>query len=120
MKKIISALVLSIYFSMAAASPPMGKDAIPLMTDEQVQILHTLREFNWSTNPDTLSKKFGDPVLERSNQIAWEFNHKGKVTRVYAYYLTGGMDKIHYISMDPSWGHVIYYGENGIKGETNN
>ena len=89
------------------------------MTAPQKETLETLRAFSSNTSERDISKIFGSPVKSDFNKttISWELSQEGKTTRVKAYFLTGDLNKIQFISLEPFWGYTLYYSENGVKNE---
>lgn len=78
-----------------------------------------MRSFNTHTSKADISNEFGKPLSSTLNEttISWEVNQGFKVTRVKAYFLTGKLNKIQFLSLDPFWGYTLYYSENGVERE---
>ncbi len=89
------------------------------MTEHQKETLENLRSFNSNTTSDEISQMFGNPIKSTlaDTTISWEIEQEGKVTRVKAYYLTGELNKIQFLSLDPFWGYTLYYSGKGVKSE---
>ena len=95
-------------------------DALTLMTPAQKSTLETLRRFKSDTDKSEISNVFGNPVKSSLGEtsISWEIDQDGNITRVKAYFITGELNKIHFISLDPFWGYTLYYSLDGVSHET--
>jgi hypothetical protein len=95
-------------------------NALTLMTPPQKITLETLRSFKSGTTKVQISNIFGEPVKSTIGEttISWEINQASKITRVKAYFLTGELNKIQLLSLEPFWGYTLYYSKEGVSNET--
>lgn len=116
MKKVI--LLILVCF-LTGCLMKLGKDALPLMTDAQKQVVIEAETYTNQTTINDLTKAFGPPVKMGVGGVnpEWSIWHDGKETRMRAYFISGGLDKVHYMSLDPMWGYIIHYDENGARPE---
>lgn len=96
-----------------------SEDALTLMSAPQKSTLEKLRSFDTHTSKADISNEFGEPLNNTLNDttISWEVKQDSKVTRVKAYFLTGELNKVQFLSLDPFWGYTLYYSKNGVENE---
>ena len=111
-------IVLVVFFSGCALKT--GKEALVLMSDDQKNIVRVIKGFSSDTTIQEISDKFGEPHNQGVGGInpSWKLMHNGKESRLRAYFITGGLNKIQYMSLDPFWGYSVYYDEQGSRGGT--
>lgn len=109
-------VIFSFVFSKLAGN------ALELMTPEQNQTLLQLRSFTSKTTVKDISSLFGSPTNRKPGDITvgWEIDQDGDITYVKAYFLTGGLNKIQFMSLKPFWGYTLYYNDSGVTNEVGN
>ena len=91
-----------------------GKDAIKLMDEVELEVLNQLRSYSIQTTEQDISKNFGPPIKGAGTiRPSWEVVSGEQPKRVQAYFITGGLNKVHFLSLDPLWGYVIHYNSDG-------
>ncbi len=95
-------------------------DALALMTAPQKATLETLRSFTSNSTKTDISKEFGEPVKAAVGEVtvSWELVQLDQTTRIKAYFLTGKLNKIQFLSLEPFWGYTLYYSKEGVSNET--
>ncbi|MEH6396067.1 hypothetical protein [Pseudoalteromonas sp.] len=95
-------------------------DALALMTAPQKATLETLRSFTSNSSKTDISNEFGEPVKAAIGEVtvSWELVQLDQTTRIKAYFLTGKLNKIQFLSLEPFWGYTLYYSKEGVSNET--
>ncbi|MCP4481984.1 MAG: hypothetical protein GY817_04130 [bacterium] len=95
-------------------------DALALMTTPQKSTLETLRSFTSNSTKADISNEFGQPVKGAVGEVtvSWEMVQLEQTTRIKAYFLTGKLNKIQFLSLEPFWGYTLYYSKEGVSNET--
>ena len=95
-------------------------DALALMTAHQKNTLETLRSFTTNSTKTDISNEFGEPINVAVGEItvSWELVQLDQTTRIKAYFLTGKLNKIQFLSLEPFWGYTLYYSKDGVSNET--
>ncbi len=95
-------------------------DALALMTAPQKATLETLRSFTSNSTKTNISNEFGEPVKSAVGEVtvSWELVQLDQTTRIKAYFLTGKLNKIQFLSLEPFWGYTLYYSKEGVSNET--
>ena len=111
-------LILLFAMSVLTGCASIGADAMKLMIPEDLAILETLRGYSSQTTEGDIVEDFGAAIKGAgSARPVWEIGRENRTTRLYAYYLTGRLNKIHLLSLKPAWGYVIHYHADGTHTE---
>ena len=114
MNKIIVILTIIV---LTGCSMSTGEDALTQTNQGQKHTVEILHGFSFETKIDEISAILGeakDMGMDGLNPT-WELTHDGKTTHLRAYFIENQLVKMQYISIDPMWGYVVYYNENGVR-----
>ena len=99
-------------FLVASCGMKINEEALPLMNNGQLETVEILESFDASTTPEQIATRLGvDGTMGADHRADFVLVHDGAESHVRAYYLTGSLDKIQYLSLDPMWGYNVYYSE---------
>ena len=116
----IGLIIIFIVGVVGAVVVNTSNDALTLMSIPQQETLETLRSFKSDSSKDDISNELGEPVKSEflETTISWELIQLDQTTRVKAYFLTGKLNKIQFLSLEPFWGYTLYYSKEGVTNET--
>ena len=107
-------LILFVIF-IAGCGMKTGEDALNIMSKDQKEIALLMKNFTRKTTVSEISNHLGEPSSGGVGGVnpEWTIMHGEKETRLRAYFVTNGLNKIQYISLKPMWGYTLYYNDNG-------
>ena len=107
-------LLLSIALFLSSCEMKIDDEALPLMNDGQRKTVEILELFDSATSPEQIATSLGvDGTMGAPHRADFVLVHDGAESHVRAYYVSGSLDKIQYLSMSPMWGYSVYYTATG-------
>lgn len=108
-------LVAIAVLSFSGCGMKTGDEALALMSPSQKKIVEFMLSLTSNSTIEDINSSLGsatDMGVAGANP-SWELRHGESTTQLRAYFLTGGLNKVQYISLSPMWGYTVYYDETG-------